>query len=244
MQAGGWDVTLVHLGTGSMPVDVFLDRESGLEGELELPVNVLLLRRPGRTVLVDAGTGVLTHVLPALAGELRAPLRAHGVELEDVDLLVLTHLDADHVGGALAGSWPDDLRPALPNARIVALAGALEPPEGDEVTARVLELLPIEGLADGAEVAPGVLLRAAPGHAPGNAVVEIVDEPPLFFLGDTAHTVTHVEHPEWGRADRDRPTAIATRRRVLGEIAARGALVYGAHIPGPEPARLGFRWDA
>src|SRR4051812_30810056 len=84
---------------------------------VEVPVNALLLRRRdgGEVVLVDAGSGVGDLFWPGAAG-LDAALAATGCAREEVTRVVLTHLDFDHSGGVLAGTWPDDLAPAFPRA--------------------------------------------------------------------------------------------------------------------------------
>jgi glyoxylase-like metal-dependent hydrolase (beta-lactamase superfamily II) len=157
----------------------------------------------------------------------------------------------------MAGAWPTDLRPAFPNARVIALEPEVrryrerDPNAPRNAGTPVLAALERAGVlevaTDGAEVAPGVRIRLAAGHSPGHAVVEVAGEPPLVFMTDTVHTTVHVEHPEWGNADQDIPLALETRRRLLSELAASGGLAWAAHIPGPAPGRVvrsgdGFGW--
>src|SRR3954466_156871 len=76
-----------------------------------------LMRSEGRTVLVDTGMGAAGSPLSAtlgLAGELMEALEAAGTRPDDIDVVVLTHLHPDHVGGNLSG---DPL--AFPRARYV-----------------------------------------------------------------------------------------------------------------------------
>src|SRR5581483_6936521 len=86
-----------------------------LPGVQETPSNVLLLRGHGRTVLVDAGCGPLVACWPGAIDRLAEVLRA---EQAEPDLLIATHLDFDHCGGFVTGTWPDELRPAFPGRRV------------------------------------------------------------------------------------------------------------------------------
>jgi glyoxylase-like metal-dependent hydrolase (beta-lactamase superfamily II) len=64
------------------------------------------LRSEGRTVLVDTGMGAAGSPLSktlGLAGRLMEVLDAAGVRPDDIDVVVLTHLHPDHVGGNLRG---------------------------------------------------------------------------------------------------------------------------------------------
>ena len=63
------------------------------------PLNVVVVRSGGRTVLVDTGAGVNSN-LPK-AGHLTHRLEAAGIDLADLTDVVLTHLHMDHVGGLL-----------------------------------------------------------------------------------------------------------------------------------------------
>jgi len=122
---GDWAVTVLELKQFEAPLSAFVvDADPGVR--IRVAVNALLLQRRGQTIIVDTGTGVMAHLIDGLQMDLDAALRAHRVKPTDIDLVILTHLHGDHVGGALHGSWPDDLTPAFPNARVVASAVEVE----------------------------------------------------------------------------------------------------------------------
>jgi glyoxylase-like metal-dependent hydrolase (beta-lactamase superfamily II) len=250
--AGEWEVELVEL----------LRDERTVAGLAATPfaINVLLLRRDGLTALVDTGSGVMGPVMSnqlgvALTTDLAAALHARAVSVQDVDMIVLTHLDGDHVGGALAGEWPWHVRPAFPAARVlvsrveVEAARAIRDPsvfEGGPAAVAGLEPV-LEMVEDGAEVAPGIRLRRAAGHTPGHSIVEVAGDPPLVYSADVFHAIQQLAEPRATRADRDQEVGLATRCRVLSELAESEALVHAAHVPGPRPARVarldgGYRW--
>lgn len=66
-----------------------------------LGVNVYVIPSDDGVALVDAGFGFT-------GGPLRDGLRAGGLDLGDVELVLVTHLHEDHVGGAIAlrDAWP------------------------------------------------------------------------------------------------------------------------------------------
>jgi glyoxylase-like metal-dependent hydrolase (beta-lactamase superfamily II) len=256
--AGDWQPTLLELAVVQVSGDVVAPGV-GLEGTFESAVNALLLRRPGQTVLVDAGAGPTGHFWPGgLETDLPGALTAAGCEPADVDLILLTHLDFDHVGGTVAGTWPDALAPAFPGARVLAPAKGVAAARDEDPDApwnaatRCLASIESAGLLeafeDGDEVAPGVRMRAAPGHRAGHSIVEVGGGDPLLFLADAIHDPSHAEHPEWDTfADEDVALALTTRRRLLEEAAERGVRLAATHIRGPGAARVeragaAYRW--
>ena len=208
------------------------------------PINVVVLRSSEQTVLVDAGPGFTTAWWPfeGIHADAEAALASVGVAPADVDLVVLTHLDYDHAGGLLAGTWPEELGLAFPNARVVvhedavAAARAADPDAPDNVGTRLLALLEsigrLDAVRDGETVAEGITVQSAPGHRVGHMVVEVAGDDPFVFAADTFHNVEHVAHPEWDTSsDADGEIALETRRRVLGALAdsgARTAITHGA----------------
>src|SRR5262249_33545850 len=77
------------------------------------PLNVLVVRSGGRTVLIDSGAGSeFPHFPPVV--QLASRLAAPGIQPASVTAVVLTHLHVDHVGGLLADGLRGRLRPDVP----------------------------------------------------------------------------------------------------------------------------------
>src|SRR5262249_28265793 len=87
--------------------DMFLPPEV-----VDWPLNVVVVRSGGRTILIDAGLGVEFPDFPR-AGRLAQRLEAAGIDLASVTDVVLTHMHMDHVGGLLGDGVKDRLRPDL-----------------------------------------------------------------------------------------------------------------------------------
>jgi glyoxylase-like metal-dependent hydrolase (beta-lactamase superfamily II) len=62
------------------------------------PLNPLLVQAEALTVLIDTGSGPGG---PATAGQLLAHLAAEDIAPSDIDLVILSHAHADHIGGVI-----------------------------------------------------------------------------------------------------------------------------------------------
>jgi glyoxylase-like metal-dependent hydrolase (beta-lactamase superfamily II) len=236
--AAGYEVSLLSVGS--------LDFEAGAvlpDAAATVPVNVLLLRGHGETLLVDAGSGPADVLWPGAAG-LDDALRGVGVAADEIDAIVLTHLDFDHAGGALAGTWRDDLRPAFPRAIVSAVEVDLLRNSDLWLAKHVLELYDAQGLelaGDGEEFRRGLRLLSAPGHRPGHCVLLVGDE--LVHCADILHHEAHVANPEWaGHFDGDREQALDTRRAWLARLAETGTPAVFSHVATRGRVGPGYRW--
>lgn len=130
---------------------------------------VNLIEAPGpdgrpRRIVVDTG-----HV--GRHGPLRDALAAHGLALDDVDTVVLTHAHWDHVQNvslftrARVLIHPAELR----YARAPLPDDGATPPW----TSAILDRNPIEEVSEGSDVVPGVSIVEAPGHSPGTIAVAV-----------------------------------------------------------------------
>ncbi|MEV8589586.1 MBL fold metallo-hydrolase [Streptomyces sp. NPDC051180] len=219
-----------------------------------------VLRSGGRTVLVDTGVGAgrerpgsphFHHRTDDLPGRLE---RA-GIRPEDVDVVVNTHLHADHVGWNTrdaGGAWV----PTFPNARYLVPAADdfhFGPDNGyggglhaDDRLVHEDSVAPVHraglvDLWDGAHrIDDHLVLESAPGHTPGSAVLRLASGTDrAVFVGDLLHSPVQILDP--GRAScfcLDPRGASATRRRVLERAADTRELVVPAHFGGSGAAEV------
>ena len=209
------------------------------DGKWRLPFGCFLLRSESHTLLVDAGVGPPQgSFLPSAEGLLPTALDEAGVEPDQIDVCVLTHLHIDHIGWASS-----DGRPQWPRARYIASRTDLnwvegrEPLERDRVLQPLLPLVRSGSLAllEGVtEVAPGIHVVPTPGHTPGHSSIRVESQgSKAIILGDVAVHPALLDHPEWVYLfDVEPETTVATRRAVLDEIDSEDIVVACGHYPG------------
>jgi glyoxylase-like metal-dependent hydrolase (beta-lactamase superfamily II) len=221
----------------------------GEDGQLHIPIGGFVLRTGDLTVLLDAGLGprsVDWEPEPGRrarleGGALPQSLAAIGLEPDDIDLVLLSHLHSDHSGWI----WQND-RPFFPNATVRFGRGDWETfveqgrPGANGAAFRALaELDRVELIDRDGPVAPNVDSLHTPGHTPGHQSYVISrGDARAFFLGDIVSCPLQMEAPELeAAADMDRTIGIQVRERVLRELEA-GDLVSGPHFPELEWGRM------
>ncbi|BDZ55287.1 N-acyl homoserine lactonase family protein [Agromyces marinus] len=158
-----------------------------IEGE-SMPVMVHVIDHPDGRVLVDTG---MTEIHPDHAEfvERVMPLDAQ-LDVGGIDLVVNTHLHADHCGGnRLFPGVPIHVqRRELADARTEDGYTIRDWVDGPGVT-----YAPLDGEV---ELLPGLRLVPAPGHTPGSQIV-VVDtgEGPIVLVGDTAVWFGELDDP-------------------------------------------------
>lgn len=231
-------VTCLTDGAASFAPEIFADLPAAEqdrllaaagESEIRTEFNCFLLERPGAApVLIDAGGGAL---MGDKAGALAGQLADRGIAPAAVGQIIFTHLHRDHVGGAL-----DRDRAVFPNAEVVMLDAEHEFWRGTDDNGGVLIAAydgRIRPVADGDEIAPGIVAWHLPGHTPGHMGLRVGDD--LVIVADILHAeILQLPHPELSPVyDVDGAQGAATRRAALAEIADRNLVYGGGHQLGP-----------
>jgi glyoxylase-like metal-dependent hydrolase (beta-lactamase superfamily II) len=230
-------------------------------------VQTWLLRSEGRTILIDTGVGnhkerPYSPVWSRLDTDFLGALARAGVEPEDVDVVVNTHLHVDHVG------WNTRLDgrewvPTFPNAVYLMPKADFEfwnplngrTPRLGRGNQNVFEdsVAPVHaaGLTvlweDSHRIDANLSLELVPGHTPGSSVVALASGTDrALFVGDLMHTALQIVEPDVNSCFcEDQAEARAARRRLLERAAETNALVFPAHFGGhggAEVAREGERF--
>jgi glyoxylase-like metal-dependent hydrolase (beta-lactamase superfamily II) len=204
---------------------------------IQLGLNPILFRWNNKWALVDTGIGT---VIEEPIGLLDQRLSALGIHPDDIEVVFLTHLHIDHLGGAIDRA---SKKSRFPRARILVSKAEIEfwqvakpdisefrdvPPELIDLTIGcahdALEILrtQIEPFAPETELLPGVYSVPLPGHTPGQSGYLFQSEDSQFLVtGDAMHdSVLHVERPEWtSMGDARRQTTVETRQKLLARLA-------------------------
>jgi len=214
-------------------------------GDLGSYIQTYVVRSPERTVLIDTCVGNNKPRQGAPAWHLRRgtyldDLQRAGVAPEQVDLVVCTHLHADHVGWntrLVDGRWV----PTFPNASYLFVGEEWEywRWERDEcITDSVIPVVE-RGLARLVEsdhmIDRWLRLDPMPGHTPGHVAIRLrTSTGEAVFSGDLMHRTVQVAEPQWSsRFCCDPKRAALTRREFVEGHADTGVLVLAAHFPRP-----------
>ena len=219
-----------------------------------IPVQMrsLLIHSSAGLILVDTGQGdKLTAKERRIWGmddssqRLAADLRRVGFGPQDVDIVLLTHLHADHAGGSTHWSDPTDPQseavPSFPNARYliqrIEMADASFPNERTRATYFPQNWEPLRRsgqleLVDGDQsLAPGVRSVTAPGHTESIQAVWVEDAgESLLFLGDTCSWAAHMDRLAWVPSfDLDPMRSIEGKRNLRRQAEEKNALLVFQH---------------
>lgn len=224
-----------------------------------LSFNCYVIETPGYVALIDGGIGDGKERPHRRAWHRRETkfldtLKAIAIAPADVDIVINTHLHADHVGWNTRREG-ETWRPTFPNARYVVSeielahwtkvhaastdGNTLHGAFADSVLP-IIETVGFEAVAADAEIATGLRLRPAPGHSPGMVVVSLVTgEGEVLFLADAVHhplqlgddsiVCNFCEDPEQART---------TRIALLADAAAANTVLAPYHFPAPVFGRL------
>lgn len=232
------DFKLIALldGNNPMPAALFSDAEPAVIAEL-LPngtaaasVNVFLVQKDGKNILFDAGNGA------AHGGKLIERLADAGVKPEEIDMIFMTHLHPDHIGGLLNKG-----KVVFANAELYVADAECNGWTGDKVPAAMRNM--IKGLLKAYsaklhrfnfdETLPcGIKPVAAFGHSAGHTVYELSN---LVVIGDILHAaVLQIPHPEYcSRYDANKKQSIESRLKIYKYIADNHKFTAASHMPFP-----------
>jgi glyoxylase-like metal-dependent hydrolase (beta-lactamase superfamily II) len=221
---------------------------------IPLAMRCLLVETPDALVLIDNGAGNkesekfsnMYGLDNASADAARWPTRleealaAAGFGVDDVDVMIDTHLHFDHAGGNTRRDGDGAIVASFPRARYIVQRGEWEwahvrneriqasylPPNFDPIAER-FEL--VEG---DVEVVPGVQLYRTPGHTPHHQSLLIRSEDETAcFLADVMPTSAHLPLPWIMGYDVEPLVTMESKRTLLARAYAERWLLVFEHDP-------------
>ena len=226
---------------------------------VRLAANVALIETGGQRVLVDTGMGTRWTAKEAeryqLEGshDLLSALSALGLQADDIDVVVNTHLHFDHSGGN-THLVDGRLVPAFPRARYVVQLGewedATHPHERNHASYRLDDYVPLaearllDTVQGPVEVAPGVRVVPVGGHTAYHQMVVVEGASgTLAIPTDLLPTASHLPLPFIMSYDLFPLGTLEAKRRLLAQAADEHWALLFYHDPRVAVARVERQGD-
>lgn len=178
-------------------------------------------------------------------GGLRRGLASLGIQPQDIDLVINTHLHSDHCSGNT--TWRDESESAVtatfPNAEYLTqrreYEDAINPNERTRATYLLDNYVPLVEsgqmrLLDGdAQITPSLRGVVTPGHTPAHMSIIFESQgETAFFLCDLATYMVHFERIAWMTAyDVEPLVTLETKRKWRAWAIERDATLISVHDP-------------
>lgn len=233
---------------------------------LTLGLNSLLLRSEGKLILIETGIGDKpggwrNQGSPPEKGTLLSDLASIGVAPEEIDVVINTHLHADHCGWNtrwISEGGRDELVPTFANAQYVVMQdewdAAIAPNERTRATYLADNLKPLADkdrlrLLDGeTKITDEVIVVPTPGHSAGHASIAISSGgEKAVYIGDIAQVAVQLERTAWVSAFDILPqVSLETKKRLVEQAIEDESLIIAVHARFPGLGRMqrtpeGFR---
>lgn len=260
---GQFQITALYDGYLQLGTEVFLGQDQNkikdslsadfvnFETGIQTSVNAYLVNTGQQLVLIDTGAA---QCMDNTLGSIEQSLNAAGYQVDDIDVVLLTHLHPDHACGisSVAGqksfpkatvyvnqqefdfwknpenakNFPKD-KQQLFTGVIQTIAKILQPYQHSQQ---------FKTYKAGEQIVAGIKSVASYGHTAGHSSYLIESgQDKLLILGDVVHNQNlQFAHPEIGFAfDYQPKQAIESRQTQFAQAAKQGYWVAGAHLPFP-----------
>jgi len=248
-EIGSFSITILPEGSGQGNTEILIGATPEMlnqclpEGTYTSAMNAFLVETDEKTILVDAGLG----------RNLFANLEVCKKSPEKIDIILITHMHGDHIGGLLQNdnrSFPnatlyipqpeydywmnDEIMQSLPENRRGSFTQARKVIEAYKSSLQLF----VPGELDGAthEVFPGIRSIAAYGHTPGHTIYMLESgDSRIMIWGDLTHvTPIQMDYPQVAVTyDVDPVKAVESRQRILQYLADNKIDIAGMHVQYP-----------
>ncbi|MGO8015611.1 MBL fold metallo-hydrolase [Rhizobium leguminosarum] len=258
IRIGRFTVTALTDGYADMPYDYFPGRTAAeveqaavaqftdRAGGVRFLFNQYLVEDGERRILIDAGAaGSIGQT-----GQLPQALAALGLQPDQIDAVIVTHMHQDHMGGLIVGgknNYPKaelyiDRRDVTHWTDPVKRSGAPDYLQTSfHMAEEVVRLYPKLQAIDGErEIVRGVSIVDLTGHTPGHIGVRVEDGgQSLIMVSDMIFPVVHPGATDvFFLFEQDPAAAKAMRDRFFPRAASEGALIAATHMPFPGLGRV------
>ena len=212
------------------------------DGQIQIYFGCFVLRSKGKTLLVDTGLGPGPHPDRGnVTGDLVNQVKKLGIGAEDINLVVHTHLHADHVGWNLNLSGAPPM-PNFPKARYLVPRLDWEYFTRPDILPSALQVknsvIPLQGFKlmdlvdEGHAITEEITTWNTPGHTPGSQTILINSQgQKAMIIGDVMHSSVQVQEPSWCSSfDIDRPLSQLSRAALLDRAEKEGYIVGAGHF--------------
>ena len=228
------------------------------QNRIRLGLNSVVVRTGKQTVVIETGIGnKQTPKMRAIFGNQELLMKSYaaaGVDPDEVDIVVNTHLHFDHCGWNTTLHPDGSVTPTFKNARYFAHAGEvahghlqldrdkvsyLSPNYDPLVESGQMAPLELAGPGATAEICPGISVELFPGHTAQMMVVHIESGGEhACYVGDLVPTAHHLD-PTWVMGyDLDPLRCIEERKRLYSRAIPEHWLVLFTHDHDTPMARI------
>jgi methylmalonyl-CoA epimerase len=207
-----------------------------------------LIVRGVRTMIIDAGVGDKEDAKFRDIYGLDRPrhldhtLAEAGLTVQDIDIVLATHLHFDHAGGFTERDSSGRVRPRFPRARYVVRRGewedATHPNERNRASYLAHNYLPLADAGalqlvdDDQTIMPGVKVRRTGGHTMHHQIVLLESGgKAAAFVADLIPTTAHLPNAWVMGYDLYPMDTLAAKRAFVQEATDRDMLVFFEHDP-------------